>query len=61
MRVECDKCHLCYDDADFSTICPHPPVGVAEEDWCREHDLIRWYQPAAFEALGCPKHANRQI
>jgi len=58
MRVHCEKCGLVYFDEIKSTLCPHPPIGVAPGDYCRTHDLIRQYQPKAFEAAGCPSHGK---
>jgi hypothetical protein len=60
MLVVCNECQERYFDEIMSTICPHPPLGVAPKDWCREHDLIRQYQRGAFEAMGCPSHEKVQ-
>jgi hypothetical protein len=40
MYVECDKCHLRYDDETRWTICPHGPLWAGVDAYCRRHDLV---------------------
>ncbi|MGH7165003.1 MAG: hypothetical protein ACREIS_05695 [Nitrospiraceae bacterium] len=54
MIVRCERCTRTYDDGRSWTICPHGPLEVAPDQYCRVHDLARPYQPKAFDELGCP-------
>ena len=56
MLVVCNDCQHRYYDEIKSRVCPHPPIGVSPEDYCQKHDLIRQYQPDAFESFRCPTH-----
>jgi len=56
MIVRCGTCFRVFDDAVLTTLCPHPPIGVTSEDYCRKHDLIRQYHSKLFEKLRCPAH-----
>src|SRR4051812_15648923 len=41
MWITCDKCHRGYDDASCWTICPHGPLGFANDDYCPKCDTLK--------------------